>query len=273
LRGLWVAATVYNPGELVGYDNDLYQDIYAGLHTAASTNTPGTGGTKNLANAAVTDAGSGKVDIPCTSHGIAVGSPIVISGTVHYDGEYTVLSGSATSKIRIIHAYTAETLAGTETVTYNGAIYWAKRVEGLSTDQLAALAGTSGTVPSGSNKFVDNADLRLKQDIATLTDAAEVTAPFGVANNFELIMTAAVGASRTLKNPTELTVGQSGFIDLVQSSAGGNSVVFDTYYVFPNATDPTQDTTASTTSTLVYVVKSPTEIHCQYLPKWGRTPA
>ena len=122
-----------------------------------------------------------------------------------------------------------------------------------------------------TDNFVAPTDLVVKQSIVALTDSANVTPDFGASNNFSLALTTAIGATRNLKNPTTPTIGQSGFIDLVQDSGGGESVVFDSYYVFPNSTDPTQDTTASTTSTLVYVVKSSTEIHCQYLPKWGRT--
>ncbi len=114
-------------------------------------------------------------------------------------------------------------------------------------------------------------DLRLKQSVATLTDSANVTPDFSASNNFSLSMLTATGASRNLKNPTSPTVGQTGFIDLVQDGSGGLTVVFDTYYVFPNETDPAQDKTANKTSTLVYLVKSASEIHCQYLPKWGRS--
>ena len=50
--------------------------------------------------------------------------------------------------------------AGNEPGTGGGASYWLKYAEGLTTDQVAAIAGTSGTTPSGTNKFVDNADTR-----------------------------------------------------------------------------------------------------------------
>ncbi len=109
------------------------------------------------------------------------------------------------------------------------------------------------------------------QPVAILTDGANVTPNFSANSNFCLVMSNDNGPSRYLRNPTGLAEGQSGFIDLTQPADGGQSVVLDTYYLFPNETDPAQDTTAKKTSTLVYIVKSATEIHCQYLSKWGRS--
>lgn len=141
----------------------------------------------------------------------------------------------------------------------------------VGADTAAALAGTSGTAPSGSDKFVDNADIRLKQSITALVDMAEVVPDFSASNNFSLSMLAEVGSSRTLKNPSDPTIGQSGIIYLIQDSSGGLSIVFDTYWKFPNETDPTQNTDANSVSCIVYFVRSATAIDCQYLSNWGRS--
>ena len=67
----------------------------------------------NCAALAVVDATGGKVDIPCTGHGFAVGSTVKVVGTVNYDGSYTVLSGTTTDLVRITKTYVAETVAAT----------------------------------------------------------------------------------------------------------------------------------------------------------------
>ena len=67
-----------------------------------------------LDNAAAVDAGSGLVTIPATGHGLAVGTPVYISGTTNYDGLYEI-AAVATNTFDIRATYAAETFAGTET--------------------------------------------------------------------------------------------------------------------------------------------------------------
>lgn len=133
-----------------------------------------------------------------------------------------------------------------------------------------AIAGTSGTAVSSTNKLVDNADLRLKQSIATLTDAATVTPDFATSNLFDLALLAATGSSRTLGNPSHLTVGQSGTIWFTQPATGGLSIVFDSYWMFPGKVAPQLTQTANAIDKLVYTVKSATFIDCDFAPNIGR---
>ncbi|HEX7927330.1 MAG TPA: baseplate J/gp47 family protein [bacterium] len=62
--------------------------------------------------AAATDEGGGKVGLPATAHGIADGTKVTISGTVNYNGVFTLDAASSADKIVIVHAYVAEVLAG-----------------------------------------------------------------------------------------------------------------------------------------------------------------
>lgn len=68
--------------------------------------------------AAAEDVGGGEVDIPCAAHGLIAGDDVKIIGTVNYDGEYNVVAGTTTDKIRITSAYVAETFTGNEQI-YN----------------------------------------------------------------------------------------------------------------------------------------------------------
>lgn len=70
---------------------------------------------KTLDAAAAINKGniSNEVGIPITAHNYAVGERIVIDGTIHYDGTYTINSQTI-NEIVITSAYNAETFAGTE---------------------------------------------------------------------------------------------------------------------------------------------------------------
>jgi len=69
-------------------------------------------------NAAAVDKGGGLVGIPITGHAFAAGEPITIAGTVHYNGDYEIVSETE-NEIVITDTYAAETFAGTETCQTN----------------------------------------------------------------------------------------------------------------------------------------------------------
>ncbi len=110
---------------------------------------------------------------------------------------------------------------------------------------------------------VMTSDVVVKQSIATLPNAADVTPDFATSNNFELALLTATGASRNLKNPSNPTIGQAGIIYLVQDGAGSLAIVFDTYYKFAGGVKPGLSTAASAVDRLVYFVRSATFIDCQ----------
>ena len=66
--------------------------------------------------AAAVDKGSGKVGIACANHGLAVGAPVIITGTTHYDGAYILAPETTASQLVITAAYTAESIVHTATV-------------------------------------------------------------------------------------------------------------------------------------------------------------
>ena len=90
-----------------------------GLHLRAMFGLPTTAAVAalHLGAAAAVNKGGGKVGLPCTAHGLRKGSPVVIEGTTHYDGAYTLDAATSANELVIAHAYTAETFVGDETVT------------------------------------------------------------------------------------------------------------------------------------------------------------
>ena len=93
-------------------------------------------------------------------------------------------------------------------------------------------------------------------NIYALTDGATITPDFSTGNNFSVTL----GGNRTLANPTNMTVGQSGIIYVSQDATGSRTLAYGSYWKFPSGTAPTLTTTASAVDALVYTVRSSTSI-------------
>lgn len=97
----------------------------------------------------------------------------------------------------------------------------------------------------------------------TLTDASGVAVDLSLGNNFTLLCTSGVGATRQLANPTNAVAGQTGLITVTQSSGGGNALTFAGNYKFAGGSGQAPSLTTGTGSAvdvLPYSVKSATEI-------------
>jgi hypothetical protein len=96
-----------------------------------------------------------------------------------------------------------------------------------------------------------------------LTDAASVAVDLSLGNNFTLLCTSGVGATRALANPTNAVAGQSGLITVTQASGGGNALTFSSNYKFAGGSGSAPSLTTGTgnaVDVLPYSVKSATEI-------------
>ena len=119
--------------------------------------------------------------------------------------------------------------------------------------------GTSATLDeTTAAQFRDNtADKVLSTDQVwsaaaevTLTDAASITVDMDSFINAVVTL----GGNRTLANPTNEKVGQTGVIRVVQDGTGSRTLSFGTDYEFAGGTAPTLTTTASAEDLLFYHV-------------------
>ena len=94
-------------------------------------------------------------------------------------------------------------------------------------------------------------------EITTLTSGATVTPDFADSNNYTLTL----GTNVTIANPTNLTVGQSGSIFLVQDGTGSRTAAWGSYWDFAGGTAPVLTTTASAVDRVDYVVRTTGSIH------------
>jgi len=109
----------------------------------------------------------------------------------------------------------------------------------------------------GETTSSDQLEGRYAVEVATLTDAASITPDFGANQNF----TVTLGGSRTLENPSNMVVGQTGSIFVVQDGTGSRTLSFGTYWDFAGGTAPTLTTTASAVDRIDYIVRTSTSIH------------
>jgi hypothetical protein len=123
-----------------------------------------------------------------------------------------------------------------------------------------SIVSGSNVVGLGETTSADQLEGRYAVEIATLTDAATITPDFGANQNF----TVTLGGNRTLANPTNIVVGQTGSIFLVQDGTGSRTLSFGTYYDFAGGTAPTLSTTAAAVDRIDYIVRTATSIHCVF---------
>jgi len=92
-----------------------------------------------LDNAAAVDAGGGLVTLPVDAHVFTAGQWIEITNTTNYDGVFEIVSIVALVSVTITSAFTAETFAGTETITtapYGHETSTGQTIELISKDQV-----------------------------------------------------------------------------------------------------------------------------------------
>jgi len=123
-----------------------------------------------------------------------------------------------------------------------------------------SIVSGSNVTGLGETTSSDSLEGRFAVEVATLTDGATITPDFGANQNF----TVTLGGNRTLANPTNKVVGQTGSIFIVQDGTGSRTLSYGTDYEFAGGTAPTLTTTASAVDRIDYVIRSSTSIHCVF---------
>lgn len=86
--------------------------------------------------------------------------------------------------------------------------------------------------------------------VVTLTDAATIAVDMSTFINGIVTL----GGNRTLGQPSNTKVGQSGFIRIVQDGTGSRTLAYHADWKFEGGADPVLSTTASATDVLLYQV-------------------
>lgn len=129
---------------------------------------------------------------------------------------------------------------------------------GLSTAAVLAAMTAAQYWANTASKVATTDTLWSAAAVQTLTDGATVTPDFGAGINFELTL----GGNRTLANPSNPKVGQSGVIYLVQDGSGSRQPTFSSYYKWSGGSAPALTTAAGAVDRVSYFVRSATFIEC-----------
>ena len=142
---------------------------------------------------------------------------------------------------------------------YNGTDY-ARLAKGSSGTVLKMGANDPawGTDTAGADLDTANTFTKGQRgEITALSDGSTITPDFNDSNNFSVTL----GGNRTLANPSNLTVGQSGSIFVTQDGTGSRTLAYGSYWDFAGGTAPTLTTTASAVDRIDYVVRTTGSIH------------
>ena len=170
---------------------------------------------------------------------------------------YVVEGGALTST-----QVDTSTLAALASPTFTGTPAAPTANVGTNTTQIATTAYVQAE-PFAKTNVAQSFTKGQRGTPVALTDAASVAVDLSLGNNFTLLCTSSVGATRALANPTNAVAGQTGLITVTQASGGGNALTFSSNYKFAGGSGQAPSLTTGTGSAvdvLPYSVKSATEI-------------
>tara|TARA_R110002049_G_scaffold198681_4_gene368759 strand:+ start:299 stop:832 length:534 start_codon:yes stop_codon:yes gene_type:complete len=140
-----------------------------------------------------------------------------------------------------------------------GEIVYATDQDKLYVKEGAALVSTQATVDPDTavTDVAQTFTAGQRGEITTLTSGSTVTPDFAASNNFTLTL----GASLTIANPTNLVVGQSGSIFLIQDGTGSRTITWGSHFDWAGGSAPDISSTAGYVDRLDYIVRTTTSIH------------
>ena len=105
----------------------------------------------------------------------------------------------------------------------------------------------------------------VRANIVSLTDATNIAYDMDDGNNAAVTL----AGNRTLDNPTNITVGQSGSIFITQDGTGSRTLAYGDAYDFAGGTAPTLSTGANQVDRIDYIVRTTTSIHCVFTANYS----
>lgn len=121
-----------------------------------------------------------------------------------------------------------------------------------------ALAAAADIWAGTASKLVDAATLTSAETPVALTDAATIAVDANAGKNFTLTLT----GDHTLGNPTNMAVGDRGWLRIAQDGSGGHTLAYGNNWNFAGGTEPTVTSTAGAVTIIDYKKVSSAMIHC-----------
>lgn len=120
----------------------------------------------------------------------------------------------------------------------------------------ASIAAAADFRANTADHLLDTAGTWAAGALVALTDATVIAVNMSAGFNFNVTL----AGNRTLGNPTNTKVGQTGVIQVTQDATGGRTLAFQSSYKFGGATPPIISTAPNSISILSYIVLAPTFI-------------
>lgn len=210
------------------------------------------------------------VTIADTTGAIAGGVSIAL-GTAGASTGLATFSGATSGTVTV----TAQATAGSPTLTLPNA----SGTFAISASGALALSATTGaltvaaasTTATGTSEFATTAEYRVGTDtgrslvvdqvwasgaLVGMTDGANIAVDMSLGFNFSVTL----AGNRTLDNPTNTKVGQTGAFVITQDATGTRTLAYGTNYEFAGGTAFVLTTTANAKDVIFYWVQSATSI-------------
>jgi hypothetical protein len=207
-----------------------------------------------------TFAEAGAVDGTAYSYVIEEGDDWEIGTGTYASGAVTLTRTVTKSKINGSTGTSKMDLLGSAVVSC------AARAEDLLTQaQLVNGASAAEFIANTADKTLLTQSMWQAGAFVSLTDATTIAVDMSTFIN----ATVTLGGNRTLGNPTNTKVGQTGMIEIVQDGTGNRTLTYGSNWEFTGGTAPVLSTSANASDTLLYTVRSPTRILATLLTGWA----
>ena len=139
-------------------------------------------------------------------------------------------------------------------IPLDGAVMTAGQVDDAFREMMAQLYANVATAAqyqaNTTGKHLTTDKVWSAGAVVTLTDAATIAVDMSTFLNAQVTL----GGNRTLGQPSNTKVGQSGFIRIIQDGTGSRTLTYHADWKFAFGSDPVLTTTASATDVLFYHV-------------------
>ena len=174
----------------------------------------------------------------------------LLDGVTSTTAELNILDGvtSTAAELNLLDGVTATTaeLNYTDGVTSN--IQTQLNAKGVGDVTLAGAQAFTG---------VKTFNAAAVGEVTALTDGATIATDLALSNNFSVTL----GGNRTLGQPTNQAVGQSGSYFITQDGTGSRTLAYHADFKWVGGTAPTLSTAANSVDRIDYIVAAANKIH------------
>lgn len=183
------------------------------------------------------------------------GSRINLAGRDGLDGKITLTTYNINTGGTAIGLPTNELKIDSTGILFNSNKIWHGGNHGPSSGLNADLIDGLHASSFGRRDTLTTYNAAQVNSISTLTSASSITINMNLSNNFSLTL----NQNTLLANPSNMNIGQSGYIIIKQDSTGNRNLSFGTYWKKLTTFDILK--TINSVTVLEYVIISSTEIH------------